>query len=111
MWKARKLPGRIIDATPDCMYDEDMLEMDIDFDLIDPGACRGYEIREWLSRHGEQVSHYAIIDDMYKMLPEQQNRLVMTDSETGITDEDAEKVIAILNGLDDEEKVIKQNKI
>ncbi len=111
MWKARKLPGRIIDATPDCMYDEDMLDMDIDFDLIDPGACRGYEIREWLSRHGEQVSHYAIIDDMYKMLPEQQNHLVMTDSETGITDEDAEKVIAILNGLDDEEKVIKQNKI
>jgi len=109
MWKARKLPGKIIDVTPNCMCDEDL--QDIDLDLIDPGASRGYEIREWLSRHGEQVSHYAIIDDMYEMLPEQLSHLVMTDSETGITDEDADKVIAILNGLDDEEKVIKQNKI
>ena len=63
MWKARKLPGKIIDVTPNCMCDEDL--QDIDLDLIDPGASRGYEIREWLSRHGEQVSHYAIIDDMY----------------------------------------------
>jgi len=97
MWKARKLPGRIIDATPDCMCDEGMLNMDVDFDLIDIGASRGYEIREWLSRHGEQVSHYAILDDMYEMLPEQQSHLVMTDSETGITDEDADRVIEILN--------------
>ncbi len=104
MWKARKLPGKIIDATPDCMCDEGMLDLDIDFDLIDIGASRGYEIREWLSRHGEQVSHYAIIDDMYEMLPEQQSHLVMTDSEIGITDEDADKVIAILNGLGNEKK-------
>ena len=45
------------------------------------------------------------------MLPEKQSHLVMTDSETGITDEDADKVIAILNGMDDEEKDIKKNKI
>ena len=32
MWKARKLPGKIIDATPDCMCDKGMLDMDIDFD-------------------------------------------------------------------------------
>lgn len=95
MWKSRKLPGKIIDATPDCMHDEDL--MDIDLDLIDPGANLGYEIREWLSRHGENVSHYAIIDDMYEMLPEHQSHLVMTDSETGITDEDADRVIEILN--------------
>jgi len=25
MWKARKLPGRIVDATPDWMCDEDLL--------------------------------------------------------------------------------------
>ena len=95
MWKSRKLPGKIVDATPDCMRDEDLL--DIDFDLIVPGASRGYEIREWLSRRSENVSHYAIIDDMYEMLPEQQSHLVMTDSEIGITDEDANKVIEILN--------------
>lgn len=99
MWKSRKLPGRIIDVTPDCMCDECMQNMDIDFDLIDPGASRGYEIREWLSRHGKKVSHYAIIDDMYEMLPEQLSHLVMTDSEIGITDEDADKVIEILNKL------------
>ena len=97
MWKARELPGKIIDCTPDSMCDESMQDLDIDFDLIDPGASRGYEIREWLSRHGKNVSHYAILDDMYEMLPEQQSHLVMTDSETGITNEDADKVIEILN--------------
>ena len=71
MWKARKLPGRIIDITPDIMTDEDIL--DIDLDLIDPGKGRGDEIKKWLSRHEKQVSHYAIIDDMYEMLPEQQS--------------------------------------
>ena len=97
MWEARKLPGRIIDATPDSMCDKDMLAMDIDFDLIDPGAIRGYEIREWLSRHGKNVSHYAILDDMYEMLLEQQSHLVMTDSEIGISDADADRIIGILN--------------
>ena len=95
MWKSRKLPGRIIDITPDIMTDEDML--DIDLDLIDPGKSRGDEIKKWLSRQENQVSHYAIIDDMYEMLPEQQDNLVMTDSETGITDEDADRIIEILN--------------
>lgn len=95
MWKSRKLPGRIIDITPDIMTDEDML--DIDLDLIDPGKSCGDEIKKWLSRQENQVSHYAIIDDMYEMLPEQQDNLVMTDSETGITDEDADRIIEILN--------------
>lgn len=95
MWKTRKLPGRIIDVTPDRMCDEEFL--DLDLDLIDPEEGRGYEIQKWLSQRGENVSHYAIIDDMYEMLPEQQSHLVMTDSETGITDEDADKVIEILN--------------
>ena len=71
--------------------------LDIDLDLIDPGKSRGDEVKKWLSWQENQVSHYAIIDDMYEMLPEQQDNLVMTDSETGITDEDADRIIEILN--------------
>ncbi len=95
MWKSRKLPGRIIDVTPDRMCDEELLELDLD--LIDPEEGRGYEIQKWLSQKGDNVSQYSILDDMYEMLPEQQSHLVMTDSEIGITDEDANKVIDILN--------------
>ena len=93
MWKARRLPGKIIDVTPDRYKDDELRYLDdTEIDNI-----RGYEIREWLSRNGKQVSHYAIIDDLYEMLPEQQDHLVMTDSETGITDEDADRAIEILN--------------
>ncbi len=95
MWKARKLPGSIIDATPDCMSDMEL--MDLDLDLIDPGMNRGYEIREWLARHGKQVSSYVIIDDQYGMLPEQQAHVIITNSAIGITDADANMAIEILN--------------
>ena len=71
MLEARKLPDIIIDVIPDSMCDERLLDMDIDFDLIDPGVSWGYEIREWLSKYSDNVSHYAIIDDMYEMLPKQ----------------------------------------
>ncbi len=80
MWKSRKLPGKIIDAIPDCMCDENLLNIDIDFDFVDLGENRGYEIREWLSGHGKNVSHFAIIDNKYEMLPVQQGHLVMTDA-------------------------------
>ena len=42
-------------------------------------------------------SNYVIIDDMDNMLPEQQSHFVQTNPEVGITKEDSEKAIIILN--------------
>lgn len=57
-------------------------------------ACRGDEIAEWLSRH--ETDRYAIVDDDSDMLPEQIPFFVQTTFETGLQDDHAEQLIAIL---------------
>ena len=93
MWDRRNLPGKVIDITPDTASDEMLLSVDLDMDLP---AVKGSEIKEWLDINGSQVTHYAIIDDMEDMLPEQQSHFVQTDPEIGINDDDAKRAIAIL---------------
>ena len=95
MWTDRGLPGKLIGVTPNSVSDELLLEADID--SIELFHIRGEEIKEWLTKHGKHVSSYAIIDDMDNMLPEQQSHFVQTNPEVGITEEDAEKAIAIIN--------------
>lgn len=95
MWKDRNLPGRIIGITPNFVSDELLLNADID--SIEIYHIRGEEIKEWLANNGTHVSNYVIIDDMDNMLPEQQSHFVQTNPEIGITKEDSEKVIKILN--------------
>lgn len=51
----------------------------------------------WLVKHGMNVSHYVIIDDMDNMLPEQQAHFVQTNPEGGITIDDTKRIIEILN--------------
>ena len=93
MWDRRNLPGKVIDITPDTASDEMLLSADLDMDLP---AVKGSEIKEWLDTNGSQVTHYAILDDMEDMLPEQQSHFVQTDPEIGITEDDAKRAIAIL---------------
>ena len=95
MWNDRNLPGRIVGITPNSVSDELLLHADID--SMELFHIRGEEIKEWLSKHGKRVSNYAIIDDMDNMLPEQQSHFVQTNPEFGITKEDSEKAIKILN--------------
>ena len=94
MWIDRNLPGQVIDITPDYLSDELLLKTE--FDNIDALYNRGSEIKGWLMLHGDDVSHYAIIDDMDDILPEQQSHFVWTDPEKGITEVDAIKAILIL---------------
>ena len=94
MWQDRGLPGKLIGVTPNSVSDEMLLNADLD--NMELFSIRGMEIKEWLTKHGKSVSHYAIIDDMDNMLPEQQSYFVRTDSEMGITKENAEKAISIL---------------
>lgn len=77
MWEDRKLPGTILDITPD-------------------GKSKGWEINEWLMECESQVNRYAIIDDENDILPKQLNHFVQTNSQFGITCKDAERVITIL---------------
>lgn len=65
--------------------------------IIVSTAMRGNEIAEWLGRHPE-VSRYAIVDDDSDMLPEQKDRFVQTSFDTGLTDEHASRLIALLGG-------------
>lgn len=95
MWSDRALPGRVIDITPDTESDDFLLNADLE--NIEFLSCKGYEIKEWLSTHGKNVSRYAILDDEQEMLPEQQSHFVRTNPAVGITEEDTEKAITILN--------------
>ncbi len=95
MWQDRGLPGKLIGITPNTVSDEMLLSADLD--NMELFSIRGTEIKEWLTKHGKHVSHYAIIDDMDNMLTEQRLHFVKTDPEIGITVDDAEKAIMILN--------------
>ena len=95
MWSDRALPGRVIDITPDTESDNFLLNADLE--NIEFLSCKGYEIKEWLSAHGKNVSRYAILDDEQEMLPEQQSHFVRTNPAVGITEEATEKAITILN--------------
>lgn len=95
MWKKRKLAGKVIGITPNSISDEMLLNANLD--EMDGLCFKGVEIKEWLSKNGEQVKNYAIIDDENNFLPEQQSHLVQINPEYGISKEDAEKAIRILN--------------
>ena len=95
MWRDRNLPGKIVDITPDYMSDELLLKEDsADMDYL---YERGSEIQGWLLLHGDDVSRYVIIDDMDDILPEQKSHFVQTDPEVGITEEDVDKTVRLLN--------------
>lgn len=78
---------RIISATrmPDENIPEDKL----------PRGHRADEIREWLAANPD-VTHWAAVDDMGDWVTGLAN-LVLTSSKTGITDEDADLLIALLS--------------
>lgn len=97
MWQDRGLPGKLISITPNSVNDEMLLNADLDH--MELFSIRGMEIKEWLTKNGKRVSQYVIIDDMDNILPEQQSHFVQTNSEVGITNEDAEKAINTLTNF------------
>jgi hypothetical protein len=65
-----------------------------------PYGTRGLEISEWLRTHPQKQGipySYAILDDGDDFLLTQSERVVITEPETGLTKELAERVIEILN--------------
>lgn len=97
MWHDKHLPGQVIDITPNSVSDELLLTADLD--KIDLFHIRGSEIQEWLTQNEKGVDAYVIIDDVDDFLPEQQQHLVLTNPDVGITLENARRAIALLNQL------------
>lgn len=58
---------------------------------------RGLEVNGWLSEHKDEVKSYVIIDDVDQFLSDQKPRYVQTTMMCGITEENAERAIKILN--------------
>ena len=80
LWKVRNLPGKIIDITPSLV-----------------GESKGVEIASWLSEHGKQDTRYVIIDDEYVILDSQLSHFILTNPYEGITEEQANRAISMLN--------------
>ena len=98
LWKVRNLPGRIIDITPSTTSDEYLLNVDLDDFSNKMHHCKGLEISSWLSEKGLSNTRYVIIDDEYVILDSQLPHFILTNPYEGITEEQANKAISILNG-------------
>lgn len=62
---------------------------------IDRPATRGEEIAAYLKDH--PCDNYVILDDCDEMQRDQWPHLVLVNDEAGLTDEDVEKAVSILN--------------
>ena len=99
MWDFRKLPGVIIDITPDLYFTYSGPDGDDDYN-------RGDEIQLWLDSHPD-VTNYVILDDDNDMLSNQKDNFVQTnrnlkhpdcvDRGYGLTKICSDKAIKILN--------------
>jgi hypothetical protein len=65
--------------------------------LVHPGENRGDLIAEWLAAH-DKPDAYVVLDDDDDRITKQ-HPAVITNSETGLTDADADKAIEILNAV------------
>ena len=97
LWEVRNLPGKIIDITPSSVSDEYLLKADLDDLDTSKLHCKGMEIASWLSEQEEDI-RYVIIDDEYVILDSRLPHFILTNPYEGITEEQANKAILILNG-------------
>ena len=98
LWNVRNLPGRIIDITPSTTSDEYLLNVVLDDFCNKMHHCKGLEISSWLSEKGLPNTRYVIIDDEYVVLESQLSNFILANPYEGITEEQANKAISILNG-------------
>ena len=97
LWEVRNLPGRVIDITPSSVSDEYLSNVNLDNLDASMLHCKGLEISSWLSEKGQSNTRYVIIDDEYVILDSQLPHFILTNSYEGITEEQANQAISILN--------------
>ena len=83
LWRVRNLPGRVIDITPS----------------LTGNASKGEEIAAWLSEYATPDTRYVIIDDEYVVLDSQIPYFILTNPYEGLTEEQADRAMLILNSL------------
>ncbi len=88
MWKKRNLPGKVYSTTPMAM----LLEQN-------ESNVRGMEIDNWLEKgkYNEDNCRYVILDDVDEFTASQQSHLINVNPLTGLTEQDVEKAIELLN--------------
>ena len=72
------------------------LSMSIGWDLFSYFPLRGLEISEYINKH-ELIQNYVIIDDDSDMLYIQKDHFVKTDTYKGLSEENVQQAIQILN--------------
>ena len=97
LWDARNLPGRVIDITPSSVSNEHLININLDYLDTSTLHCKGIEIASWLAEQTEDI-RYVIIDDEYVILESQFPHFILTNPYEGITEEQANRTISILNG-------------
>ena len=81
LWRVRSLPGGVIDITPS----------------LTGNASKGEEIAAWLSEHAMSDARYVIIDDEYVVLDSQIPYFIWTNPYEGLTEDQANRAMLILN--------------
>lgn len=97
LWEARHLPGRVIDITPSSVSDSWLRAANLDESGPAMRYCKGAGIASWLSNNATQETRYVIIDDEYVILDAQLPHFILTNPFEGITKEQADTAISILN--------------
>ena len=93
LWQVRRLPGRLLDITPDYLG----CIVEIDPSNPDTFVGKGNEIKAWLERHAAADCRYVILDDTPDVLASQRPNFIRINDECGITAADAQRAIEILN--------------
>lgn len=73
-------------------------------------SVRGDQIENWLKKWSDRWSTFIILDDSTDMLPHQMDRFIQIDEETGLTEDDVEIAVRLLNaGPIDKDTYFNQN--
>jgi len=90
------LVAEIIGETPDAFDEAVRFDMKMAYGHDSDRLFRGHEIDYWLRYTGTDVDRFIILDDGSDMAMHK-NRLVQTDPEIGLCDEDVELAIRVMS--------------
>lgn len=97
LWKQRGLPGEIFSMTPILLSTSFQDAMNSEMMGMPLREAKALEINAWLYQYASKDYQYVILDDEDYFFPNQQEHLVLTDEEEGLTEQKAQKAICILN--------------
>ena len=97
LWKQRGLLGEIFSMTPILLSTSFQDAMNGEMMGMPLREAKALEINAWLYQYASKDYQYVILDDEDYFFPNQQEHLVLTDEEEGLTEHKAQKAICILN--------------